>query len=660
MKPGKTKGDRSSPFRNTLQEGIYEPFKDGSHFVRVETHKGEDRLLPLLPHKKLTELLPKERILVRLKNHAGGAVAQFHRVKEPRAREFTGTIEVRGRGYILNPDDLHPPIPLKSDPAVEKYLGKRLRLKIPADSHHPPFSFQILELLPPLSPLKQVTRHILDEYGLSQSFPREVIEQAEKLKESDGKGRVDLRDLPFVTIDGVSARDFDDAIYATRHPDGYELHVAIADVSAYVVEGEPLDRVAYQRATSIYLVDDVIPMLPERLSNDLCSLVPGKSRVVQGVRLILNRWGIVERSHFFEGIILSRARLNYTEVSNYLEEGDTSALKGVSREVKNSLKIMKEITELLMTNREARGGLDFDLPESEFIIGLQGEISGILYPKRRLAHKLVEEFMILANCETARALSQGGFPLLYRCHPSPPEDRYRLLRRFTQEYLGLKLPKTPSPGLYSMILNQVRDTPMERLVSTFILRSLAPAQYSVENIGHFGLNLPLYCHFTSPIRRYPDLVNHRLLKTLLHKGGLSRMKADSLRNRLREVAHHCTEKEAKAVEIERHMVRLLKVQFMKDKIGARYKGVVSGLAPFGVFVELDDYLVDGLIPLEALPQDEYRVTEEGLSLTGRRKGMKFFLGDEVEVELKKVDLKKGHLDFALLAHHPLKLTGGRK
>lgn len=640
-------------------EGIYEPLRDGSRYVRIQRGEGEE-LIPLLYDRKLEHLLPRERIIVRFKKRGKEILAQYLGSKKPRAREFIGTIELRGGKYILNPDDLHPPIPLKGDPLLKSYEGKRVRIEILAESQKPPFPFRILEVLPAFPPLKQAIRLVVEEHGLRPSFPKEVLERAERLKELDPRTRLDLRDLPFVTIDSISAKDFDDAVFATRRADGYDLYVAIADVSAYVEEGEPIDRSAYQRATSIYLVDEVIPMLPERLSNDLCSLVPGKPRAVQGVQLSLNRHGIVERARFFEGIILSRARLNYTDVSEYLENGDSSSLKGVSREIKRSLKVMKEIAELLLKHREARGGLDFDLPESDFLIGVQGEISGILYPRRRFAHKLIEEFMILANAEVARALSQAGFPLLYRCHHPPPQERYDLLRRFAGENLKLTLPRTPSPAVFAMILSQVRNTPLERFVSTFVLRSLAPAHYSVENIGHFGLNLPLYCHFTSPIRRYPDLVNHRLLKTLLRRGGISTRKAEELRNRLKEIAKHCTEMEVKAVEVERHLARLLKAQFMQDKIGGRYRGIISGIAPFGIFVELQEYLVDGLVSLDVLPQDEYRVRVDGMALVGKRKGKIFHLGDEVEVELKRVDPKKGHLDFVLLSHHPLDLSQGRR
>lgn len=644
----------SPPLLPQSVRGIFEPMKDGSLFVRLKRGDGTEFVLPLLTGRLRKKLLPGTTVEVRLKEQGGRSVAILKRVLPQEELRYTGVLKRKEGKILLEPDDLSPPILLRSSPSLEGHLGKRVRVGVRHPRRSPPYAAEVLEVLSPLSPLEQATEQVLREFSLPRTFPPEILRQAERLSPLPFKGRVDLQELPFVTIDGKDARDFDDAVCALKTPEGYELYVAIADVAAYVPEGDPLDQEAYERATSIYLIERVIPMLPERLSNELCSLVPQEPRPVQGVQMRLNRHGIVEKVSLFQGMILSRARLNYTAVSDFLEEGEAEAVKGLPREVKQSLKVMGELTAILLEQREARGGLDFDLPESEFVIGLKGEVSEILYPRRRLAHKLIEEFMILANVEVARVLTQAGFPLIYRCHARPPRERYENLRRFAEERLGLKLPSLPTPGVYQMLLAQEQDPSRQRLLHTMVLRSMAQAQYTLENLGHFGLNLPFYCHFTSPIRRYPDLVNHRLFKQLLKRGGMSRRRAEELRERLKEVAQHCTEQEIRAVEVERRLARLVKAQFMENKVGERFRGVITGVAPFGIFVELEGYLVDGLVPLEDLPRDHYRVLRDGVTLEGERRGITFAIGDEVEVELRHVDLRKGHLDFHLLSHRPLR------
>lgn len=501
----------------------------------------------------------------------------------------------------------------------------------------------------PEGTLSKALSFLLEETPLSGSFPSSVEKEVEKMGEvTNFSRRVDLRDLPFLTIDGDKAKDFDDAVYLKKEKDHYELYVAIADVAHYVKEGTFTDQEALRRGTSIYLVERVFPMLPEKLSNDLCSLSPGKDRLVQGVRIVWNRKGVVLETQFFKGVIRSFSRLTYTQVNRFLEGEDREEIPYPIRTV---LRHMKELTLLLREQRERRGGLDFDLREPEFVFGREGNVEAILYPERGLAHFFIEEFMIAANTLVATYLTQAGFPIIYRVHDPPPLEKYAFLRRFCERVFSVRLPSTPTHSVYQRLMRQFSNPPLSYLVPSLILRSLSPARYSSDPLPHFGLNLPLYCHFTSPIRRYPDLVVHRLFREYLEKGSMRESKVKELRGKLSEVARKSTEREVFAMEKEREFVRYLKALFMKGEVGKEYDGVVTGVSSFGLFVTLEEVFVDGLIPLRALPRDHYEYHEELMELKGEK--VLFSLGDRVKVKLVEVDERKGRLYFVLKDHIPL-------
>ena len=494
---------------------------------------------------------------------------------------------------------------------------------------------------------------IIFRFGLSATFPPEVQREAKQLVYAIGAeelaGRTDLRQLPIVTIDGENARDFDDAVYVRKQGGNYELYVSIADVAHYVRSGTALDGEAYARATSVYFPDRAIPMLPEALSNGICSLNPNEDRLTKTVCIELNAKGEVICSRFFDSLIRSHERMTYTDVRRILVDRDRECLERYKSLV-DQFKLMEELALIIYERRRARGNLDFDLPEAEIVLDLQGLPENIVRAERNVAHRIIEEFMIAANEAVARHLTEQKFPAIYRVHEGPDQEALEALAPFLLS-LGYRLPQKKeniAPLEIQKLLESARGKPEERVINRVLLRSMKQAIYQPENIGHFGLASTCYTHFTSPIRRYPDLIVHRILNRVMRGEKLKANEREDLLRYLQEAGKHTSERERHAMDAEREMVDLKKAQFMQHRMGEEFTGFITSLANFGFFVELDSYFIEGLVKLSSLTDDDYDYYEKEYVIKGRRSGRKFRLGDNVRVKVARINAFRSEIDFELL------------
>ena len=472
----------------------------------------------------------------------------------------------------------------------------------------------------------------------------EIAGLSETVEESAKLGRVDLRKLPLVTIDGADARDFDDAVYCEAKPKGWRLLVCIADVSSYVTPASALDREAKLRGNSVYFPDRVIPMLPEVLSNGLCSLNPEVDRLCMACELYINNEGKMTRSRFFQAVMRSHARLTYDQVAAMLD-GD-AVTSEEHRPLLPHLRNLHALYKLLHSSRSERGAIDFDTTETRIQFNEESKVERIVPVLRNDAHRLIEECMLAANVAAARFLLRKKLPALYRVHEGPPAEKLQDLREFLRE-LGLKLNGGDKPQAkdYADLLDAVQGRADAHLIQTVLLRSMAQAVYSAENIGHFGLAFPAYTHFTSPIRRYPDLIVHRAIQHLLAGGTAEDF--DYSVPELRGLGEQCSNTERRADEATRDATAWLKCEYMMDKIGDTFDGIISSVTSFGLFVELADIYVEGLVHITALQNDFYHFDPVGHRLNGERSGQVYRLADPIRVKVAAVNLDDKKIDFVL-------------
>ena len=490
---------------------------------------------------------------------------------------------------------------------------------------------------------------LIKEFGLPLSFPEEVEEELDDLPERVGKKelqiRLDLRNKNCFTIDPVDAKDHDDAVSWEIGPNGnYLLGVHIADVSFYVREDSALDGEALKRGTSVYLVDRVIPMLPEKLSNNICSLKPRRNRLTFSVILELTPEGERVRYQITESMIKSKAKLNYDEVQKFFDTGYAS--KNING-LENDLVEMKKLSRKLLEKRLAKGSLDFDLPEAHVVLGKDGRVQDIFQVARLESHRLIEEFMLLANRTVAEHVSRLSVPFLYRIHEEPDQDKMEAFSDFVST-LGYSFVVSGKirPKKIQRFLKSLEGKPEESLINEILLRSLKKASYGPENIGHFGLAFSHYTHFTSPIRRYPDLLVHRLLKELQAREYTFKRQR-KLISRLPKIGEITSERERLADEAERESIRIKQIEFVQDKLGEEYEGLISGVVPFGFFVRLDNLLAEGLVRVSSLDDDFYLFDERGKRWVGRRTRRVYKLGDRVKVQVVRVDKEQKEIDFIL-------------
>ncbi|HEX5049420.1 MAG TPA: ribonuclease R [Gammaproteobacteria bacterium] len=473
----------------------------------------------------------------------------------------------------------------------------------------------------------------LDALAEARSFPKDVPANAKE-------GREDLRSLPLVTIDGADARDFDDAVFAEPQGDGWRLIVAIADVAHYVQPDTPLDREARSRGTSVYFPDRVVPMLPEELSNGLCSLNPHVDRLSLACEMSVSPRGEVTRSRFFDCVFRSAARLTYPEAAEILE---SPRPKSPSGHLKPALMPLLDVYRALDKARRSRGAIDFDLPETKIVLNDQGKVGSVRAAERLVTHKLIEECMIAANVEAAKRMRKAKIPALYRVHEAPGEDKLEELLLFLQTF-GYKLsPQKITPKEINTIIERVQGKPEEELVETVVLRSMMQARYQPANVGHFGLALGAYAHFTSPIRRYPDLLVHRALKWLNKKGSTKGYRYNL--EEMEKLGEHCSRTERRADDATREVAERLKCLYLKDHVGETFDGIIGGVAPFGLFVRLRELQADGLVHVTSLPKDYYHRDPTGTALTGERTRETYRLADPMRVRLVAVNIEERKVDF---------------
>jgi len=510
---------------------------------------------------------------------------------------------------------------------------------------------RVLEVLGGIEEPGVDTEIIIRKYGISDVHGEEAIAEANRLggsvKDKDIRGRTDFRGVTTVTIDGEHARDFDDAITIDKLPnDNYWLGVHIADVAHYVPEGGALDEEAYERSTSVYFPERAVHMFPSELSTGLCSLNPDVDRLVQSCLMEIDRRGEVLRYEIHDGVIHSDARMTYNDVNKILTDRDPALTKQYAALVP-MFETMRELFQILNGRRKRRGSIDFDLKEPEIILDDEGMVEQITALERNVAHRIIEEFMLVANETVAEHLDQNNVPTLYRIHEEPDPLKVDVFEEFITT-MGYSL-GTPSnavrPRHFQRLVEKIHGKPEEKPIAFLMLRTMQKARYDPQNQGHFGLAASSYTHFTSPIRRYPDLVVHRTLRE--SRRGMSTERIEELVEDLPEMARHTSERERRANDAERELVQWKKVRFMTDKVGDEFEGYITGVTAFGLFIELIEHFVEGMVHVSTMADDYYRFIERQHVLRGENTGRVYRLGDRVRVQVIKVDMERRQVDLGL-------------
>ncbi|WP_449244233.1 ribonuclease R [Desulfobacca acetoxidans] len=619
---------------------------DGFGFVTPESQTGDIFINP----GNLTEALHGDKVVVRLERRGrrGKQEGRIIRVLERRVTRVVGILHETGGRYFVAPEDEHLlfDLVIPDDHSLAPVVGQMVVAEItdyPSARLNP--LGKIVEILgPPEDPAVQVKVVIL-KYELPHEFPaaaqRQALAAPQDIPESARSGRLDLTHLPIITIDPLRARDFDDGVALIKKPGGVSvLYVSIADVSYYVQPGSALDQEAAKRGTSVYFPQRVLPMLPPELSTGICSLNPGVERLAVTVILTYDRHGRLKTKEFARSIIRSQDRLTYDEVEQILQ-GDRQLRRGRKSLVK-MLTQMSDLCLLLREHRRQRGSLLLTIPEAEVLLNDQGVPYHIRRLDHLLSHQLIEEFMIAANEAVAEFL---GEPCIFRVHDVPEGDKLAAFRQFLAK-LGFVLPKEVDrdPRALVNFLDSIKDLPLAFMVQVMLLRSLKQARYSSHNVGHYGLASSSYTHFTSPIRRYPDLLVHRLLLRRLESKTISPQEAEQLG----EQAEQLTVRERVAIEAEREMLARMQVRCLAEHVGEIFHGVIVGVTAFGFFVALDEIFAEGLVRLVDLPNDYYAFQESRMRLVGRRTGRSFHIGDKVTVQVARVDLRRRHINLHLI------------
>ncbi len=638
--------------RKELISGRVIGHKDGFGFLKPDV--GGDDLF--LSPRQMRTLLNGDRAVVRLagidsRGRKEGALVE---VLERANRLVVGRIYIEGGLGFVVPDNkrISQDLVVKEADLFGATHGQMVVAEIleqPSKRSQP--IARVSEILGEHMAPGMETDVAIRTHELPVDWPAEVESEISNLgnavKEEAKQGRVDLRQLPLVTIDGEDARDFDDAVYCEAKPKGWKLIVCIADVSSYVLPGTALDREARLRGNSVYFPDRVIPMLPEVLSNGLCSLNPEVDRLSMSCELYIDKQGKIIRSKFYTSVMRSHARLTYTEVAAMLLDSDKVLCQRYAKLLPH-LRQLHALYRVLHGSRSVRGAIDFDTTETKFAFDEESKVERILPMHRSDAHRLIEECMLAANVAAARLLLRKKLPALYRVHEGPKDDKLTELRAFLGE-LGLQLSGGDKPQAkdYGDLLQAIQGRPDSHLIQTVMLRSLSQAVYSANNIGHFGLAFPAYAHFTSPIRRYPDLIIHRAIKHLTE--GRTPEDFDYSLGELESLGEHCSNTERRADEATRDVVAWLKAEYMMDKVGEEFDGIISSVTSFGLFVELSEIYVEGLVHITALDNDYYHFDPIGHRLTGERSGRRFRLGDPVRIKVAAVNLDDRKIDFVLVS-----------
>lgn len=579
----------------------------------------------------------------------GRKEAAIIRVVERANTHIVGRLSFEDDLAFLSPDNkrIHQDIMVPKDQLGDAKEGQMVVVEITEQPtfRHQPIGKVDKVLCDHMAPGMEIDVAI-HAHNIPTEWPDDVEQQVSTLKEkltaADKKGRVDIRDFPLVTIDGEDSRDFDDAVYCEPTKAGFKLWVAIADVSHYVKKDSALDKEAKNRATSVYFPGKVIPMLPEILSNGLCSINPDVERLCMVCEMYINKEGNVTRSKFFEGLMKSQARLTYNKVAEMLSDKKSLLRKEYKHVIKNVDDLYK-LYKVLARARTKRGSIDFETQETRIMFDTNQRIENIVPTERNDAHKLIEECMIAANVTAAKFLKRHKIPTLFRDHDGPKTSKLDDVRDFLSNFaltLGKRGQKATSKD-YGILLKKIKDRPDYHLIQTVLLRSLSQAVYSPDAIGHFGLALENYAHFTSPIRRYPDLLVHRGIRHAIRNN----KKFPYSPAAMAELGVHCSTNERRADEATRDAEAALKCEYMLDKVGEAYHGMITAVTSFGVFVELKEVYVEGLVHITNLPKDYYKFNPITHRLTGEHNGLMFQLGDPVHVQVAAVNLDERKIDF---------------
>ncbi len=627
--------------------------EDGFGFLRPDS--GGDDIF--LPPGQMRRVLHGDRVMVSVTglDRRGRPEGVIVEILERRATRIVGIYNERGGLGAVQPDDsrIHMDVMIPADARGDARNGQLVVCEItePPSGHRPPLGRIIAVLGDKLTP-SLVVETAIHSHGIPNEWPAAALRDASAVSqtvttaEANAEGRVDLRALPLVTIDGEDARDFDDAVYCEPRGDGFRLIVAIADVSHYVRPGTALDDEARNRATSVYFPGFVVPMLPETLSNGICSLNPKVERLCFACDMLVDHQGEVTRAKFYPAVMRSHARLTYTQVWNAIGEKDADAQAQLG-DVLEPVKRLFQLYRLFARRRNARGALDFESTEVSFRLAPSGEVVSLGAYERNDAHKLIEECMIAANVQAAKFLLRRKIPAPFRVHDRPPEGKFGELLEFLSEFrLSLPANSEVTPLDYAALLKKVRKRPDATLLESVLLRSMSLAVYQPQNIGHFGLALDAYAHFTSPIRRYADLLVHRAIRHALAGGKASDYEYAA--HDIAALSAHCSENSRRAEEAERDVDERYKAAWMEQHVGSTFEGTVSVVTSFGLFVELDGSRVNGLVHVTQLPNDYYHFDPVRKLMTGERRGRQFRLGDRVQVLVLRASLEERKIDFRLV------------
>ncbi len=610
---------------------------------------GQDDLL--LPERELRLVFNGDRVRVRQTSvdRKGKPWGFITEVLQHRVKQLIGKLSIHEGEYFIQPNNpnQHQPIPLEKELVAhaKANVGDMLRVAIDTYPTREEFATaHIIQSMADKADTEIIIPQTILEFGLPYEFPDEVIKEAESFKEpsaQDREGRVDLRDLALVTIDGEDARDFDDAVYAEKRPGGgYRVVVAIADVSHYVRLGSALNEEAEERGTSVYFPHFVLPMLPEALSNGLCSLNPHVDRLCMVCDLKLSRTGRVTGYEFYPSVMHSKARLTYTQVAQYFD-GATDAIPK-DRDIHKSLNTLFQLYQILKNLRADRHAMEFETIETYMTFDELGGIKEILPRTRNEAHKLIEECMLLANVAAAEYALEHDIPMLYRVHEAPEFSRIQKVKDFVK-LLGLPFPDQPTQADYQKVIEATKDRIDAPSIHAVLLRSMMQAYYGAKNAGHYGLAYEAYTHFTSPIRRYPDLLLHRAIKAHLKQKPYPLSGAA-----LDDAGEHFSQTERRADEASRSVTTWLKCHYMQQHLGDEFIGIVSAVTEFGLFVTLKDLYVDGMIHISQLGDDFFIYDQASQNLIGQNRGQVFGLGDEVKIQVAGVNLEERKIDFQLI------------
>lgn len=646
------------PEKLDLFKGTVIGHREGFGFLQVDGKKDD----LFIPNHQMQRVMHGDFVLAQPAglDRRGRREVRIVRVLESRKKQIVGRFFLEnGFSYVV-PDDSR----IGRDILVpnEHRNGARMGQVVVVELQKHSASFNqpigvITEILGDNMAKGMEVEIALRNHDIPHKFPSAVEKYVKKfteeVPEDAKKGRVDLRNLPLVTIDGEDARDFDDAVYCEKHNKGWKLWVAIADVSYYVRLRSALDVEAHNRGNSVYFPNRVVPMLPEILSNGLCSLNPQVDRLCMVCEMQISAKGKLTDYRFYEAVMNSHARLTYTKVAKMLE-GDEELRTRYSTLVPH-LEELYKLYQALLGARHQRGAIDFETIETKFIFNAMGRIERIEPVVRNDAHKIIEECMILANIAAANFMEKHKEPALYRIHAIPSEEKLTSFRTFLSEFgLTLEGGLKPTTKDYAALLEKVKERPDHELIQTMLLRSLSQAVYHADNIGHFGLALEEYAHFTSPIRRYPDLTLHRGIKYLLAKEqGTKRKTTDTggyhySFDEMDLLGNHCSMTERRADDATREVADWLKCEYMQDHIGEEFSGVISSVTGFGLFIRLDDLFIDGLVHISTLENDYYQFDATKQRLIGENSGMQYRLGDKVRIKVEAVHLENKMVDFSLM------------